>query len=79
MTEEMKKALLDLRARQETGEQMPCPMCGQDTMKTPVHTNALSRHVDLYICDACGMEEAIFDYMHAPLPIEAWAALLQKR
>ena len=46
-------------------------------MKQPLYTNALSRHTDLYICDACGMEEAILDYMHAPLTIEVWAALLQ--
>ncbi len=74
MTEEMRQALLDLRARQESGEHMPCPMCGQDTMKTPIHTNALSRHADgIYICDSCGGRDAIADFMNNPIPVEDWA------
>ena len=31
MNEEMKRALLNLRARQEAGEHMPCPRCGRAT------------------------------------------------
>ena len=46
MTEEIRKALLDLRARQESGEHMPWPRCGRDTMKPQLHTNALSRHAE---------------------------------
>ena len=79
MTNHAKQALLDLKAHQQSGGYRLCPRCGKGTMKQPLHTNALSRHADIYICDACGMEEAILDYTHAPLPIEAWAALLQKR
>ena len=52
MTEKMKNLLADLKARQEAGEHMRCPRCGADTMKEPVHTNALSRIADIYICDA---------------------------
>ena len=48
-------------------------------MKANLITNALSRHADIYICDECGTEEAILDYIHAPLSIEAWAALSQKK
>ena len=74
MTEEMKRALLDLRARQESGEHMPCPRCGRDTMKPNLHTNALSRHADgIYICDECGTAEGMLDFMNSPLPIEEWA------
>ena len=74
MTDEMKKALLDLRARQESGEHMPCPRCGRDTMKPKLHTNALSRHADgIYICDECGTSEAMLDFMNNPLPTEDWA------
>ena len=47
MTDEIRKALLDLRARQESGEHMPCPRCGRDTMKPKVHTNALSRYANI--------------------------------
>ena len=74
MTEEIRKALLDLRARQESGEHMPCPMCGEDTMKPNIHTNALSRHADgIYICDSCGGRDAMLDFMNNPLPVEDWA------
>ena len=74
MNDEIKRALLDLRARQESGEQMPCPRCGRDTMKPNLHTNALSRHADgIYICDECGTSEAMLDFMNNPLPIEDWA------
>ncbi len=73
MTEDMKQALLDLRARQESGEHMPCPRCGLDTMKPKLHTNALSRYADIMICDECGLQEAMLNVMNNPLPIEEWA------
>ena len=51
MTEDIRKALLDLRARQESGEHMPCPRCGRDTMLPRLYTNALSRHADgIFVC-----------------------------
>ena len=54
MTEDMKQALLDLRARQESGEHMPCPRCGRDTMYENLYTNALSREADgIYVCSDC--------------------------
>ena len=79
MTDHAKQALLDLKAHQQSGSYRLCPRCGRATMKENLIANALSRHADIYICDTCGMEEAILDYLHAPLPVEAWAALLQKR
>ena len=63
MTERAIQRLEDLKARQRVGEHMACPRCGMDVMKTPVHTNALSRAADVYICDACGSTEAILAYM----------------
>ena len=33
MTDRIRKALGDLKARQDAGEHMPCPRCGRDTMK----------------------------------------------
>ena len=65
--------LLDLKARQQAGEHMPCPRCGKDTMKPELHTNALSRHADLFICDQCGTAEAMLDFMNNPLPLTMWA------
>ena len=70
----IQEALLDLKARQEAGEKMPCPRCGRDTMKPDLHTNALSRHADgIYVCDDCGTAEAMLDFMRNPLPLECWA------
>ena len=74
MNDVIQKALLDLKARQEAGEKMPCPRCGRYTMKPELHTNALSRHADsIYICDDCGTAEAMLDFMRNPLPLECWA------
>ena len=73
MTDRIKKTLGDLKARQDASEQMLCPRCGRDTMKESIHTNALSRHADVYICDACGTEEALLKFMSNPLPMTEWA------
>ena len=73
MTDRIRKALGNLKARQDAGEHMLCPRCGKDTMKENIHINALSRHADIYICDACGMEEAMLKFMHNPLPLREWA------
>ena len=71
--------LLDLKARQQAGEHMPCPRCGKDTMKPDLHTNALSRHADLYVCDQCGTAEALLDFMNNPLPLSCWAAMREPK
>ena len=69
MTDRIRKALGDLKARQDAGEHMLCPRCGRNTMKKNIHTNALSRYADIYICDACGTEEALLKFMSNPLPV----------
>lgn len=74
MNKNIQEALLDLRARQEAGEKIPCPRCGRDTMKPALVTNALSRHADgIYVCDECGTAEAMLDFMQNPLPLDCWA------
>lgn len=73
MTERQKAMLLDLKARQDNGEKMPCPRCGRNTMKPAIHTNALSRHADIYVCDECGTAEALLKFMSNPMPIKDWA------
>ena len=50
-----------------------CPRCGRDAMDERPARNALSRHAKVYICDACGTDEAVRDYAHTPLPLEEWA------
>ena len=74
MTEDIRKALLDLRARQESGEHLPCPRCGRDTMYENLYTNALSREADgIYVCSDCGSNESVLSFMNNPLPVEDWA------
>ena len=79
MTEKMKNRLGDLKARQHSGEHMHCPRCGADTMKEPVHTNALSRLTDIYICDACGSAEAMLAFMGQEYPLTSWSAFQPER
>lgn len=50
-----------------------CPRCGRMTVKDRLHTNALSRHADVTICDECGVDEALRDFAHDPLPLNEWA------
>ena len=65
---------------QKAGAWLPCPRCGKLTMKEDLHTNAFSRRADVYVCDKCGMAEAIEDVPHKDpifgkfnkLPVEAW-------
>ena len=52
-----------------------CPRCGKMNMKFPIHTNALSRHVSIYICEACGMAEALMAYNGTPPKLRYWAII----
>ena len=80
MTERMERKRLDLIARQQAGEMMPCPRCGADSMKRPIHTNAMSRtDGELYVCDACGATEAVLAYMKQESPLSQWAAFQPRR
>ena len=45
-------------------------------MKQLVEHNALSRYADLFICDNCGMTEALLDMIRNPLPLELWVLLI---
>ena len=55
-----------------------CPRCGKMLKIDPLterasFSNALSREVsDLYVCDACGMDEAYRAFEGRPLPLEQW-------
>lgn len=50
-----------------------CPRCGK-AMKADLHTNALSRQMDIMVCDRCGMDEALNAATGRPhLPFEQWA------
>lgn len=46
---------------QKSGAWLPCPRCGLLRMKEDLYSNAFSRRADVYVCDPCGMEEALED------------------
>lgn len=80
MTIKKAKELLEqLGKLQESGRAagLPCPRCGRDIMNAKPVRNALSRRVKVYICDQCGMDEAILDMAgKAPLPFNKWGMIL---
>ena len=67
------RKLAYLKARQLDGAHMLCPRCGLNRMKVSIHTNALSRHADIYICDPCGCAEAMLDFIGKTVPVDEWA------
>lgn len=78
--EEAKKELLELGLKQSQrlcGGTL-CPRCGKNYMdKDPVR-NALSRQIDVYVCDVCGIDEALMDANHKqPLPFNQWSIFTQ--
>lgn len=78
--EEAKKLIESFGKLQEKNSSKysyPCPRCGNDSMNEKLTRNALSRRADIYICDACGMEEALMDAAgKEPLPFNKWGLFL---
>lgn len=50
---------------------MPCMRCG-GPMRESLAENALSRALNVYVCPACGMDEALQDAARKVLPISEW-------
>jgi len=71
-TEDAKKKIKAFAKVQTDGIRF-CPRCGKMTVKDRLHTNALSRYAKVYICDACGTDEAIRDWAGCVLPLADWA------
>ncbi len=67
-----KRAVDTFAAVQKDGMHF-CPRCGRMSVKEKLHTNALSRHVQVYICDECGTDEAIRGLCGNDLPLREWA------
>lgn len=56
-----------------------CPRCGYRPMNPKLMFNPLSRYADIFICESCGMEEAMMAAAHQPpLPFAEWAAFRNK-
>lgn len=64
---------IDAFAKVQTDGVHFCPRCGYMSVKDRLHTNALSRHATVYVCDTCGMDEAIRDMKGDVLPATEWA------
>lgn len=67
-----KMAVDEFAKAQENGVHF-CPRCGRFSVKEQLSTNAMSRHANVYICDACGMDEAIRDFKGETLLLKDWA------
>ena len=71
--ETLARILIAEFAKKQSGH-FACPRCGKMTMDAEsVTRNALSRRATVYICDACGMQEALEDMMDSITPLTAWA------
>lgn len=77
--EQINASIENLKTLQEADKLMPCPRCGKLQMKLPSTHNAWSRYADVYICDNCGMDEALRDaFGKEPLQFDKWAAAEKK-
>lgn len=66
--------LADMIRREQAEGCTICPRCGS-SMKPRLHTNAMSRQLPgVYVCDACGMDEALREFARYPMPLEEWSA-----
>ena len=64
MKTEFENIIKNWSKAQKAGALLPCPRCGKMKMKEDVGENALSRRAEIYICDSCGIEEAMEDFGH---------------
>lgn len=68
------KAALERFGKMQTAR-ITCPRCGKPAMKDPIHANALSRFADVYVCDMCGMAEALTALTGASPQLRNWAII----
>lgn len=57
----------------------PCPRCGHYTMDGELIMNSLSRRANVYICDQCGTDEAMLDYIGCKDNLEDWSLVVSLR
>ena len=74
MNEDQSKAIIEQFAEKQQGGHFACPRCGLITMNAEsVTRNALSRRIDVYVCDTCGLQEALEDMVDSISPLSSWA------
>lgn len=72
--EEAKTLVEGLMPLQNEGGHFPCPRCGHYRMNDKPVRNALSRYAKVYICDQCGLDEAMRDFCgQKPIPLNQWS------
>ncbi len=75
ITEAEAKAALERFARVQRKHRFACPRCGDMAMDEDPIRNALSRYAAVQICDRCGNDEAIRDFIGKPLPLTEWSLM----
>lgn len=71
--ETLARILISEFAKKQRDGHYACPRCGMMTMDAKsVTRNALSRRADVYICDTCGIQEAIEDMTDGRTPLTKW-------
>lgn len=69
MNEEQSLAIIDLFAKKQRDGHFACPRCGRMNKDTE---GALSRRAAIYICDNCGIDEALEDMAGSISPLASW-------
>ncbi len=64
--------IIDRFAAKQCSGNYPCPRCGRMDMDEHPTRNAMSRRVNVYVCDFCGTVEAIEDAIDSITPVEEW-------
>jgi predicted RNA-binding Zn-ribbon protein involved in translation (DUF1610 family) len=71
------KIIKKIASAQKHGYISKCPRCGWNRMQCTndlTTFGSLSRRADIYVCDECGMFEALEDYCGLKkLPLSEWA------
>ena len=62
------KERIEAFAKRQHEWHYPCPRCGRDVMDDEPARNAMSRRVNVQVCDDCGTLEAFEDMPGASRP-----------
>jgi len=70
------KELIEAFSKRQHEWHYPCPRCGRDVMDEEPARNAMSRRVNVQVCDDCGTLEAFEDMPGGfQAPLEVWAIM----
>lgn len=67
------KEIIERFAKKQRGGRFACPRCGRRVMDEDVTRNALSRYANVYVCDACGSQEAFGAMVKRCTPVSQWS------